>query len=156
MFEKILAVAVGAFLYIILNWVIVIGPIISGFAAGRLARCKPKDGFFVGVLSAILGFCIIAYAMDFTAFRVNSLWDFLVSWIFLLWNLIGFLFSGVGGALGSLIAEPLGFFPGVRRHGRGSVVKESDPLVYVICPNCGFSNSERNEYCKSCGAKIVG
>lgn len=157
MLRKIFAVTLGALLYAVLNLIIIIGPLISGFVTGRLARCKPKEGFIIGILSATLGFCIFVYIVNFANFRIDNLLDILIFWIFLVWNLVGFLFSGIGGALGSMLSEPISFFSNFRKPKKRKVVgKEPDAEVYVICPNCGFSNPEKNECCNSCGTKLVG
>lgn len=157
MLRKILAVIVGALLYILLNWIVILGSIASGFAAGWVARCSSKCGFLIGALSAALGFCVFLYVMKFTSLAVDTLLDFLLFWMFIIWNLVGFLFAGIGGILGSMLYKPMGPLSKIRGSG-GSRKSGIEPKVdvYVICPNCGFSNSEENEYCKSCGTKLVG
>jgi len=155
MLKKIFAVTVGALLYSVLNLIIIIGPLISGFVAGWLARCRVKEGFIIGVLSATLGFCISTYIINFANLRIDSFLNILIFWILLLWNLVGFLFSGIGGALGSMLSEPIDLFSFRKYRGR-VMEKEPDAEIYVICPNCGFSNPEKNEYCNSCGTKLVG
>jgi len=157
MLKKILAVTVGALLYSVLNLIIIIGPLISGFVAGWLARCRLKEGFIIGVLSATLGFCISTYIINFNfaSPRIYNLLDILIFWIFLVWNLVGFLFSGIGGAIGSMLSEPIYLFSS-RKPRKKKVMEEVEAEIYVICPNCGFSNPEKNEYCNSCGTKLVG
>ncbi len=156
MLKRILAVTVGTLLYIVLNWIIIIGPLLSGFITGRIARCGLKRGFLIGILSAALGFGVLIYAINFANIGIGDPWNILLLWIFLLWNLVGLLFSGIGGALGSALSEPIDFSSSFRKH-RKKRVSEKEPgtEVYVICPNCGFSNPEQNEYCNSCGTRLV-
>jgi hypothetical protein len=157
MLRVLSGVIAGSLLYTILNWVPIIGPLCSGFVAGWVARCGARRGFTVGILSAAIGFLAILYLAYSVNLRIVSIWDILLLWIFLVWNLAGFLFSGIGSTLGSALSEPIDLLSKLQRHGKtGAGGKGRDAMVYVICPNCGFGNNEKNEYCSSCGKRFVG
>lgn len=156
MLRKIIAVALGTVLYPVLGWIIVLGPIMSGFAVGWIARCKPKEGFILGSVSAFLGFLLLMHALNVLDIDLITLSDVLVFWAFMLWNLFGFLLAGVGGVLGSILSKPMESVHEAGTQKKTVMVEESPAEVYVVCPACGHGNSEEDEYCKSCGTKLVG
>ncbi len=155
--KKITAIAVGSILYASLNWIIVLGPIIAGFASGWILKDKKiKNGFNTGVTSALLGFLIIIGFMDVTGIEITSFTDALVFWMFIAWNLLGFILCGIGGALASMFVEPIILFKELRKPKREETGDEEiTGETYVICPACGYSNLEQDEYCRSCKTNIM-
>ncbi|MBN2014861.1 MAG: zinc ribbon domain-containing protein [Candidatus Altiarchaeota archaeon] len=154
MIRKILAITVGAAIYPLSFWILFLGPMMSGFVAGWIAKTKPKEGFILGVVSAFLGFLILVHALDVFNIGIITLSDVLFFWIFMLWNLFGFLLAGVGGVLGSLLSKPVEALKETKKPLKD--FKEPAAEVYLVCPSCGHSNSEEDEYCKSCGTRLVG
>ena len=157
---------VGSSLYVVLNWIPLVGPFIVGLTAGRIARAK---GFLVGFFSGIFGF---AFLLFFVFPRWGISGNFFLMWIMLLWNFVGIVLAGLGGSMGSAARRRSGFsyrFGSGRgkifglREGRGSEPggekrAERDsikaPDILVVCPNCGNSNPDGSERCKSCGGAL--
>ena len=102
-------VLLGGTLYLALNWIPILGPLITGFLAGYLLKGNPKEGFNAGLYSAILGVIALALLINTTGLfntAVNgTLVVLLTIWILTVWNLIGILLSGIGGMLGSIAGQ---------------------------------------------------
>lgn len=149
------AVLTGSLLYIVLILIPIIGPLITGLIAGWIAKSKPKTGFFIGVISGIIGFLFLIF-IAFPTWNLNL--NFFVWWIFLIWNLIAFLFTGVGAILGSMMSTTADFFSkfdrSERRKKEDIYVHEPETPIFVVCPNCGMSNPEDKGYCSSCGTPL--
>lgn len=147
------AVLAGSLLYIILVWIPLIGPLIVGLTVGWIARCNVRKGFFIGVLSGFTGFLYLIYV----AFPDMN---FLLWWGFLVWNLFASLFTGVGAVLGSMMSTTTEFFSKFdrfeRRKRKDIYVHEPKVPIFIVCPNCGTSNTEDECYCSSCGNPIRG
>ncbi|MEA3254281.1 MAG: zinc ribbon domain-containing protein [Candidatus Altiarchaeota archaeon] len=141
------AVLAGSLLYVILVWIPLIGPLIVGLTAGWIARCNVRKGFFIGVLSGFTGFLYLVHI----AFPDMN---FFLWWIFLVWNLFAFLFTGVGAVLGSMMSKTNEFFTYYKNSfagGNKPYEPQAEVYTLIICPNCGLSNPEESVYCSSCG-----
>lgn len=138
--RDLLSIAVGSALYIVLNWIPILGPFLSGMVAGSLSKGYWKKGATIGLFSAVLGFL-------FLALFIFPLWgiyqNVLVLWILLLWNLIAIVFSTLGGLFGSM-GSLASSFQKFQPPGR----------ALVICPSCGESNPEGTTRCRICGNEI--
>jgi hypothetical protein len=145
----------GATTYVFLSWIIMIGPLISGFMSGLVAGGGGRRGFTTGLLSAIAGFIILVALMNAAGLEVKGVVAILLYWVFILTNLFGFLLSAVGGAIGAMIAgQPKSIGP--KEPQQENIFHERAAEVYVICPACGHSNREQDEFCKHCGTHILG
>jgi hypothetical protein len=135
-------------LYVGLNWVPIAGPLIVGFTAGWLRRGTPKECFKMGVYSAMIGF--IAISALFSWWRMSTpsnepVFSLLAAWIILLWNVLGIILAGLGGAAAGLF----GVFN--RLVGLDTGAEKSKTTVsYAICENCGCGYS--GESCTLCGS----
>jgi ribosomal protein L40E len=92
--------------------------------------------------------------MSAVGLYVNGVIEILLLWVFVLANLFGFLLSALGGALGGMIAgvpKPMDR----KKQQPENVFHEAAASVYVICPACGHSNGEKDEYCRNCGKRIL-
>lgn len=155
MLRRLLGIIVGAAAYVFLSWIIIVGPIVSGFISGLVAGGGGRRGFSTGLLSSAAGFLAIVALMNATGLAMNGLIEILLLGVFVLANLLGILLSAAGGALGGMVAgvpQP--------RDGRQkqpeNIFQENPASVYVICPTCGHSNGEKDEFCKHCGKRILG
>jgi hypothetical protein len=96
----------GGLLYAGLLWLAVLGPLLAGFVSGLLASGSLRRGFNAGVFSGFTGFCFVVLMLlrlglaDVSGLGLLAL--LLVSWMFLLWNAVGILLSGVGGVVGAM------------------------------------------------------
>jgi len=157
---------VGSSLYVVLNWIPLVGPFIVGLTAGRIARAK---GFLVGFFSGIFGF---AFLLFFVFPRWGISGNFFLMWIMLLWNFVGIVLAGLGGSMGSSTGRRSGFSYRFGS-GRGRIFeslggKESGPEgekkterdsikapdILLVCPKCGGSNPEGASNCKACGGAL--
>ncbi len=150
-FSTTLAVITGTAMYILLNWIPIIGPLIVGFIAGFIAKGSVKRRFLSGVLSAIIGFVILLLFV-FSKWGLNNI---LLLWIILLWNLTGIVFAGIGSILGSMISSTADMMSKFRRFDSSIHQYTGKTIRFNICPNCGISNPTDAVYCTSCGAAIV-
>jgi hypothetical protein len=153
MLRRLAGIMLGATTYVFLSWIIIIGPFISGFMSGLVAGGGGRRGFTTGLFSAIAGFIIIVALMNAAGLEVNGIIAILLYWVFILTNLVGFLLSACGGALGAMIA---GQPKANKRPKHEDIFPESPTEVYVICPACGHSNREQDESCRHCGTHILG
>ncbi len=145
-------VLVGALLYMILNWIPVIGPLFMGRRVGRMVKGHPMKGAGIGILSAVVGFfCLNVF--------IFPNWDIFGRILLIGWNFIGIIFAGIGGAIGSMTSAISDLkISGDRRNAYTNAFhtfkSESDVKTLIICPNCSFTNPEGRAYCGSCGAKL--
>jgi MFS family permease len=172
--QILFAVFAGSVLYTLLLLIPVIGPLIAGITAGKISKCKPARGFYIGVTSGIIGF-IFLISVAFPTWNLNL--NFFVWWIFMIWNLVAIMLTGIGSMLGSVMFATSKFFSDLREPLRGE--KEgvgfgefgeqtgessgeqfyepgAEVYTFLICPRCGVSNPEDNDYCDSCGASLKG
>lgn len=160
---------VGSPLYVVLNWIPLLGPFIVGLTAGRIAKAR---GFLVGFFSGIFGF---AFLLFFVFPRWGISGNFFLMWIMLLWNFVGIVLAGLGGSMGSATRRRPGFsyrFGSGRgrifgsrggnesgsREDKGAEKESIDEPraqeILVVCPNCGNSNPDGSERCRSCGGAL--
>ncbi|MBU4265594.1 MAG: zinc ribbon domain-containing protein [Candidatus Altiarchaeales archaeon] len=157
---------VGSSLYVVLNWIPLVGPFIVGLTAGRIAKGR---GFLVGFFSGIFGF---AFLLFFVFPRWGISGNFFLMWIMLFWNFVGIVLAGLGGSFGSAARRRSGFSyqfgsgrgrifgsRGGRGSGQGGEKKtEKDsieaPEVLVVCPKCGGSNPDGASECDACGGAL--
>ena len=157
---------VGSSLYVVLNWIPLLGPFIVGLTAGRIARAR---GFLVGFFSGIFGF---AFLLFFVFPRWGISGNVFLMWIMLLWNFVGIVLSGLGGSMGSAAKRRSGFsyrfgsWGGKRSgpwggrasglDGKKRTEKESieAPDILVVCPKCGGSSPEGASNCNACGGAL--
>jgi hypothetical protein len=142
-------VVVGGLLYIGLNWIPVVGPLIAGAIAGYIAKGRVFDGFRTGVIAGIVGFIGVIFVMAqmglLNTTGVGVVLTGLILWIILVWNLTAIFFMGVGGAVGSLAASTRSFFKPMEA--RFKAVKS-----YRICPRCGSSYPGSDKDCRCVNA----
>jgi hypothetical protein len=155
MLRRLLGIVIGGVSYILLSWAIIFGPIVSGFFSGIAAGGGARRGFYIGLLSAALGFVALVAAMDAVGISVNNAVDALLIWVFVLANIFGCLLSALGGALGGMVAGAPAAAGNQRKQRPENIFHETAASVYVICPACGHSNGERDEYCRNCGKRIL-
>jgi len=157
---------VGSSLYVVLNWIPLVGPLIVGLAAGRIARAR---GFLVGFFSGILGFAFLLFFV-FPQWGISG--NFFLMWIMLFWNFVGIVLAGLGGSMGSATGRGSGFSyrfgsgrgrifgsrGGIGSGPRGEKKTEKEsieaPEILVVCPGCGTGNPEGASNCKSCGGAL--
>jgi hypothetical protein len=155
----VLTLLVGCLTYVGINWIPIAGPLIVGVVVGYLRRVGPKDGFKTGIYSGILGFAVIAFlfyrAHVFNLDGVGKLTSILILWVFLLWNIVGILLAGVGGAVSSMVFHAHDFFGRVFDYAPERSHSKDDVTSYLICSNCGMGVSEGSVDCPSCGGKIT-
>jgi len=164
--RAVAGILVGSSLYVVLNWIPLLGPFMVGLTAGRIARVR---GFLVGFFSGILGF---AFLLFFVFPRWGISGNFFLMWIMLLWNFVGIVLAGLGGSMGSAARRRPGFSyrfgsgrgrifgsRGGSESGPGGEKKtERDsieaPEILLVCPKCGGSNPDGASNCKSCGGAL--
>jgi len=151
-FSTALSIVTGTVMYILLNWIPVIGPVIVGFIAGLISKGSVKRRFFSAVLSAILGSAILMFFI-FSKLEIRSI---LLWWIIILWNLAGIASAGIGSILSRIISSTADVVSEFRRfdstiHGE----RDKRTISFNICPNCGMSNPDNNVYCAYCGSTMV-
>ncbi len=139
----ILAVTIGASLYVLLFWIPLIGPVIAGLYTGKIAHSGMRKGLIAGFFSGISGFVFLSLYV-FPRWGVFN--NFLLTWIILLWNSFGIILTTIGGAFGSILLTRSGGEK-ERRH-------EESSHTLIVCPNCGFANPEGQKYCNSCGTHL--
>ena len=153
--ERISTVSVilfGALLYMILNWIPVIGPLFMGMRVGRMVKGHPMKGAGIGILSAVVGFF-------FLNVFIFPNWDIFGRVLLIGWNVIGIIFAGIGGAIGSMKSAISDFkISGDKRNTNTNLFQTfksgNNVKTLVICPNCSSTNPEGREHCGSCGAKL--
>jgi hypothetical protein len=170
-FQKAAAVSVGGVLYLGLNWIPIIGPLVAGLSAGKIAGGRTNEGFKIGIYSGILGTILVIILLNrvgiFNTQGINSIVVFLVAWILLLWNLTGILFAGIGGALGNLVQKTSNIIEQLdmlRRPVRPHPIRLEPPKEYkreysheyVICPKCGVGNPAGADTCSECKNQLKG
>jgi len=156
---------VGSSLYVVLNWIPLLGPFIVGLTAGRIAKAK---GFPVGFFSGIFGF---AFLLFFVFPRWGISGNVFLMWIMLLWNFVGIVLAGLGGSVGSA-ARRSGFsyrfgsgrgrifesLRGKESGPEGEKKAEKDsikaPEILVVCPKCGGSSPDGASRCNACGGAL--
>lgn len=155
---KALTVFLGGLAYLGLNWIPVLGPLAVGFIVGYVRRAGPRDGFRLGVYSGLVGFAGVLVLFKYNSilpFEGSSVFpSFLALWIIVLWNLVGVLFAGVGGALASMFFHAQDFFEQRFPGAGGSVGWRGKAASFIICPNCGSGLREGLGTCPSCGGKV--
>lgn len=151
-FSTALAIITGTVMYILLNWMPIIGPLIVGFIAGVIAKDGPKRRILAGILSATSGFVILMLFV-FSKWGLNNI---LLLWMLLFWNFTGIIFAGIGSILSQmisttadLISEFRGFDSAIHRQTGAKTIR------FSVCPNCGISNPENAVYCTSCGSMMA-
>ncbi len=151
--RNVLGFLAGSLIYFILVLLPFAGPLLSGIAAGRIAKKGPGAGFFLGAFSGIAGACLWAYLLFIVLdLRLDSFFSWLFLFIFVLWNAASIIFAGIGGVLGSIAAGTERLFSGPSP---GAVYESGESVMtLVVCPDCGTANPEENIMCSSCGAKI--
>jgi len=171
------AVFSGGVLYVGLNWIPIIGPIIVGFLVGYTVKENPRNGFRLGVYSATLGAAMIAVILGnsglFNMAGSGTLLAMLIAWILIIWNLVGILLAGLGGMLGALVGQaktmfdmipklemlPFGISFGMPKPKRvlklqAPPVEEEKRIKFNICEYCGSSNPELNKVCDTCRKRL--
>ncbi len=148
---------VGSLIYVILNWIPLLGPLSAGLAGSRIAKGR---GFLVGVLSGIFGFAVLLFFV-FPRWGISG--NFFLMWILLFWNLIGIILAGLGGLMGYTTKRWSGFsyqfgsggVSGRReKERRDSIDEPGTPEMLVICPACGSSNPDGSVRCNFCGGPL--
>ncbi len=150
-FSTALSVVIGTVMYILLNWIPVLGPLITGFITGFIARGRAMRRAVAGILSAILGFAILM-------FFVFSKWGFgniLLLWMILFWNFTGIVFTVMGSILSSMLSTTADFISEFRRFESVIPRAGTKTIRFNICPNCGIRNPENAVYCQSCGIAMI-
>ncbi len=163
--RAVAGILVGSSLYVVLNWIPLLGPFMVGLTAGRIARAR---GFLVGFFSGILGF---AFLLFFVFPRWGISGNFFLMWIMLLWNFVGVVLAGLGGSMGSAARRGPAFSyrfgsgrgrifgsRGGSESGPGENRAEKDsieaPEILVVCPKCGTGNPDDASNCKFCGGAL--
>jgi hypothetical protein len=150
------SVIIGGLVYVGLNWIPLIGPLAVGAFVGYLRRRGPRDGFKAGTTTALLGFLGVIYLLSSTSLlplRGITLPSLLVFWILLLWNVVGILLAGVGGALSSMFFHAHDFLER-RLEYSGGVENPVSVISYSLCSNCGVSIKDDLHECPSCGLRV--
>ncbi|MFH1787912.1 MAG: DUF5518 domain-containing protein [Candidatus Altiarchaeota archaeon] len=145
---------IGALSYVGLNWIPILGPLAAGGVVGYLRRRGPRDGFRIAAISGVFGALAVVYLFAETgvlAFNDMSAFpSFLVMWIILLWNVVGVLLTGAGGALASMFFHAHDFlerrFDGGRERPGGSQGSAS----FIICERCGEGVRACEDKCPHC------
>ena len=158
---------IGSLLYVPFVIVPLIGPLVAGISAGRIAKTSPQRGFLIGIASAAIGFLIwIFVVFPFFNVRPDSLLSGIFWLLFALWNVFTALIAGIGGILGSMLSlseRMLSSYKGTGRNipreqtGTGAAetnASETNAPVFVICPACGTSNPENGASCVNCGKEM--
>lgn len=100
------AIISGGVLYMLLNWIPIVGPLAAGFAVGYTLKENPLNSFRAGAYSAAIGWLtlivLLGRAGFFNPSEIGNLTLLLVIWILVVWNFFGILLAGVGGVIGSL------------------------------------------------------
>jgi len=149
--RSMMGIIAGGILYSAVVWIPIIGSFMTGFVTGYISKGDMKRGFFVGLLSGICGFTLLIYLITgHLSVISNEIINILILWVITLWNITGIFFSGLGGAIGAMTSLSSDIFVGKWRSKSGvGKVK-----TYIICPNCGSSNSESAKTCRSCGTVL--
>jgi hypothetical protein len=156
-FKSILAVAVGALLYAILNWIPIVGPVAAGLFVGVRVGGGFKRGFNRGIHAGALGCLIIVVILSgydvFNAAGGSGLLTFFILWVLLAWNVLGVFLAGVGAGFGAVGKDIHSLIP---RDIRDTLFPREDKngVDYLICPVCGSGNVKSASTCVSCGANI--
>ena len=156
-FREAFAVLTGGVLYAGLNWIPVLGPLAVGALVGFYGTKSVKRGFDLGVCSGVLGSLAVALILFrtgvFEGSGTQAILLLLFGWIMFVWQLVGILLCGIGGAGGvglkSIKAALTSLFDGHINWGADKSV------VYRICPKCNEGTPDKNGVCVRCGSAIA-
>jgi hypothetical protein len=151
----LLGICVGSLLYVILNLIPIIGPLLVGITSGKISNGGLKRGFFVGLLSGIIGYLLVLFIFSQWIQSWNIIGKLFVGTLLLLWNFFGIILTGIGGVIGVI------FFPFSKRGGVYTLNKsrkkegENNIKTFVVCKKCKTANPKgENKYCSSCGEEL--
>ncbi len=139
-FSLVLGIIVGAPLYVILNFIPLVGPFLSGFTAGKISQGGLKNGSLAGFFSGVIGSLLIFSLFSGWVYSWGFLSKFLVGGFLLLWNLVGIILTTIGGIVGAI------FHP--------KKESQEERKILVVCKNCKSTNPKGKKYCDSCGEKL--
>ncbi|MBN2251000.1 MAG: zinc ribbon domain-containing protein [Candidatus Altiarchaeota archaeon] len=151
----LLGIFTGTIMYTPLVLVPFIGPLAAGFATGWIAKTRPQKAFSAGLFSGLLGF--LAWDLYIIpAWEIETGYLFWIFWwMFLVWNLLGMILSGVAASLGSAMSSTKEVLSEYGKQNRMRETRyETDPPVYVICKSCGATNPDDSIYCAICNERI--
>jgi len=149
-----LGLVIGAFLYVPLSLIPIVGPIASGYAQGMIMRTSPGRAFLLVVLSGMLGFFLSLYIISTVfAYEFGSLFSWIALWMFFAWNLMQTGFNGIGCVFASLASGSKQIHPRTRQE-KGNSELDIDIETFIICPSCGISNPDGSVSCASCARSL--
>jgi ribosomal protein L40E len=103
------AVLSGSILYVLLNWIPIIGPLAAGFAVGYALKANPFNSFKAGVYSASIGTLTLGVLLStsgfFNTLETSALTVVIATWVLVVWNFFGILLTGIGSFMGSLTGQ---------------------------------------------------
>jgi len=150
------AVAAGAALYLVLNWVPLLGPLAVGLTVGYLVGGGFRRGFQSGLVSSLLGCALVVLAVYHMipqgASFSNLPWLFMV-WVLAVWNLAAVALTCVGAGFGAVGKDLKSMIP-PKLMEIFSPINEKDSVDYIICPICGSGVKLDSSYCSECGKLI--
>jgi len=154
----LILIAAGGILYVGLNWIPIIGPLLVGLFVGYYGKGSVKAAFDRGIASGLAGSVMVAVilfkANVFQTSGSELALTFMFAWILFVWNVVGMLFCGLGGAAGAMAGSLNDLYKTIT--GRYNHAKpESGDIAYRICPKCGAGNLERAMFCSSCGSALT-
>lgn len=155
--KRAAAILLGAILYAILNWIPVIGALISGLIVGYLVGGGFKGGFKHATYASALGAITVSYMIASYGLQdvgnTNKLIMLFMIWVTAIWHLAGIFFSGLGGGFGAVGKDiftviPKGFRDLITRQ------RPKPGIDYIICSKCGQGNVSSATTCIGCGKNL--
>lgn len=146
----IFGITIGSLLYVILNFIPLIGPFLAGVTTGKFSR-NLKQGILGGFLSGVVGSLLVFFIFSNWLYTWSIFGKFLAGSFLLIWNLVGIIFTTLGGIIGSAFSFQKRIWERFTPEKEEEEVKRK---ILVVCKNCKTANPKGREYCKSCGEKL--